>query len=50
MEMHLRDFQADHLLVSIREHLESAESPVIRFVRSDSGELRSVDDGEPAWV
>ena len=37
-------------LVSVREHLESLESPVIHWGRSDSLELRDVDDGEPASV
>jgi hypothetical protein len=37
-------------LVSIREHLESDESPVIRLWWSDSQEWRDVDVGEPASV
>jgi hypothetical protein len=37
-------------LVSIREHLVSPESPVIRLWQSDSRELRDVDDREPASI
>jgi hypothetical protein len=40
----------EKLYVSIREHLESNESPVIRLRPSDSQEPRDVDAGEPASV
>jgi len=46
------DRELNHLrsLVSIRKHLESIESSVIRCDLSDSQERRDVDDGEPAPV
>jgi len=33
--------------VSVREHLECIESPVIRLVEADSQELADVDRREP---